>query len=54
MVDDDMTTADEIAKFAKSIAKSNRLFWHLELKDDEPLTMGRCKCHIPQNGPKHD
>jgi hypothetical protein len=44
MVDDETTTADEVAKFAKSIAKSNRQFGHLELSDTEKLAMERCKC----------
>lgn len=54
LVDDDLTSADDVARFAKSIAKSDRRFEHLTLKDDEELKMERCKCSARTSGAKHE
>jgi hypothetical protein len=44
MVDDEQTTANDVAQFARSIAKSNRRLEHMTLTDDTKLSMERCEC----------
>lgn len=44
MVDDEQTTAKDVASFAKDVAKYDRNLRHIELPDDERLEIKFCRC----------
>lgn len=49
LVDDDKTTAKDVARFAADMAKSKRVVRHVELTHDEYMTTFRACPHMTPN-----